>query len=219
MRVFSRDIVRNSPDSLQACAWNMLLRRSHSIMASLDANNPWTPAGFGSRPAEYVAWHIRTSNGETKESFSPDVHQYIFNGQTSAAVFPLFLSATSFAEKACPKLYHDNIPIMPVYISSNSKTMSRNCTALAAENKIQSGFVDLGIADSDAHTGYSANPDATALNAFIDYLYLMDSSIIVQTGSSFAFTVASIKGTSCRGAPKTKGAPVRSLYICLPNDC
>lgn len=97
--------------------------------------------------------------------------------------------------------------------------MSRNCTAIAAEHNIQSGFVDLGIADSDGHTGYSANPDATALNAFIDYLYLMDSSIIVQTGSSFSYTVASIKGAKCRGVPKANDTPVRSLNICLPGNC
>ncbi|CAM9898262.1 unnamed protein product [Ectocarpus fasciculatus] len=108
---------------------------------------------------------------------------------------------------------------MPVYVSSNSKSMSRNCSALAAEYKIQSGFVDLGIADTDAHTGYSTNPDATALNAFIDYLYLMDSSFIVQTGSSFSYTVASIKGARCRGVPKAKDTPVKSLNICLPANC
>lgn len=89
------------------------------MMASLDAHNPWTPSTFGSRPAEYVAWHIRTASGETKESFIPDIHSHIINGQPSTTVFPLFLSATYHAEKVCPRFYHDNVPVMPVYISSN----------------------------------------------------------------------------------------------------
>ncbi|CAB1118918.1 unnamed protein product [Ectocarpus sp. CCAP 1310/34] len=219
----SRETVQNERFSVLPCAWNMLLRRSPAMMASLEAHNPWMTHEFNPRPKKYVAWHIRTSHGETNGSFTPHVHTYIFHRQSSTSVLPIFLSATDAAERMCPRFFDQDVPITPVYISSNSKTMARNCTVLAAtlaaEHKVGPGFVDLGIDDVDAHTTFSKNPKATALNAFIDYLYLMDSSIIVQTGSSFSFTVASIKGMSCHGVAKPEGLPVKNLNVCLPADC
>ncbi|CAM9261505.1 unnamed protein product [Ectocarpus sp. 13 AM-2016] len=219
LRSLSRDIVQSSRLPLQPCVWNMFLRRSAAMMASLEAHNPWTSHGFGPRPKDYVAWHIRTSDGESKMSFLPDVHRYIFHGQSSTTVFPIFQSATDAAKNMCPRVFHEDVPMTPVYISSNSKSMSRNCTALAAEHGIGSGFVDLGIDDVDAHTDFSRNPEATALNAFIDYLYLMDASIVVQTGSSFSSTVASIKGFICRTKGNPEEMPVLDLKICMPADC
>ncbi|CAM9730588.1 unnamed protein product [Ectocarpus fasciculatus] len=97
--------------------------------------------------------------------------------------------------------------------------MANNCTALAAEHDIRAGFVDLGIDDVDAHTSFSKNPNATALNAFIDYLYLLDSSTIVHTGSSFAFTAVNIKGLECTGVQHPADLPVRGLKVCLPAGC
>ncbi|CAN0352336.1 unnamed protein product [Ectocarpus sp. 6 AP-2014] len=219
LRQLSTAIMGSASGSLQPCAWNMFLRRSPSMMASLRAHNPWTPSGFGPLPKDYVAWHIRTSDGESKEGFNPDVHTYVFHGQSPNTVFPIFQFATKMAEKKCPKIFHEDTQKMPVYISSNSKSTARNCTARAAEQDIPAGFVDLGIDDLDAHTAFSKDPNATAMNAFIDYLYLMDSSIIVQTGSSFSFTVASIKGLKCIGIPHPEELPVRRLIVCLPADC
>ncbi|CAM9203762.1 unnamed protein product [Ectocarpus sp. 13 AM-2016] len=218
LRRLSKAIVGSS-GSPEPCAWNMFLRRSPSMVASLEAHNPWTPAGFGPRPTEYVAWHIRTSDGESMRSFKPDKHTYIFHGQSSTTVLPDFLSATGTAEKMCPKIFHQDLSKMPVFISSNSKIMARNCTALAAEHEIRAGFVDLGINDLDAHTTFSKNPNATALNAFIDYLYLIDSSIIVQTGSSFSSTAASIMGLQCSGVQHSQELPVKRLKVCVAADC
>ncbi|CAN0174499.1 unnamed protein product, partial [Ectocarpus sp. 6 AP-2014] len=219
LRELSIAVVGSERGSPQPCAWNMFLRRSPSMMASLEAHNPWTSSAFGPRPKDYVAWHIRTSDGETTKSFRPDVHTYIFHGQSSTTVFPFFLAAADTAEKMCPLIFHEDTPKMPVYISSNSKSMARNCTALAAEHEIRAGFVDLGIDGLDAHTKFSKNPNATALNAFIDYLYLMDSSIMVETRSSFAFTVASIKGLKCSDVEHSPELPVKKMKVCLPTDC
>ncbi|CAB1096839.1 unnamed protein product [Ectocarpus sp. CCAP 1310/34] len=109
--------------------------------------------------------------------------------------------------------------MFPPFFRSRSKSMARNCTALAAEHDVTAGFVDLGIDDLDAHTTFSKNPNATALNAFIDYLYLMDSSVIIQTGSSFSSTVARVKSLKCREVEHPPELPVKRLNVCLPHDC
>ncbi len=99
-----------------------------------------------------------------------------------------------------------------------SKSMTRNFSASLAEHGIMAGFVDLGIAESDAHTNFSKDPATTATNAFIDFLSLMDASIIVRTGSSFSGTVATIKRLKCEGVqPHVQGSP--DLFICFPRVC
>eukprot|EP00752_Nemacystus_decipiens_P012206 g10821.t1 len=183
------------------CAWNLLLRRSSSMVQSMAAQNPWaanqgtTPDDY--HPMKYVAWHIRTSDGESASSFNADLHKYVFHGQRSDNVSSLYLAATKSAEDECPSVYPGSERGTPVYISSNSKEMARNCSIDVTEWGGLPGFVDLGIAAEDSHTQFSKNPNTTAINAFIDYLYLMDADVIVRTGSSFSGTVANVKGMKC----------------------
>jgi len=99
-----------------------------------------------------------------------------------------------------------------------SKSMTRNCSTSVAEHGIMAGFVDLGIGEGDAHTGLSKDPAMTANNAFIDFLSLMDASVVIRTGSSFSGTVVNIKGLKCENARSTAKARPR-LVICLPIDC
>ncbi|CAN0267678.1 unnamed protein product, partial [Hapterophycus canaliculatus] len=160
------------------------------MMESLAANSPWAQPDGGRK--DYVAWHIRTSDGESARSFKPNVHTYIFHGQSSSDVCPLYLTATAEAEEACRQLFPGGVQDMPIFISSNSKSMSRNCTSAAANSMVRAGTVDLGIADSDAHTTFSKDPKLSAVSAFIDYLFLMDAAMIVRTKSSFSGTVAKI---------------------------
>ncbi|CAN0245335.1 unnamed protein product [Scytosiphon promiscuus] len=218
LRELLLDVGRSLP-SVPPCAWNMLLRRSPSMMRSLEASSPW--ADHDSRPQDYVAWHIRTSDGESARSFKPDVHTYIFNGQSSADVCPLYLAATVAAEEACRDLFPGGVQAMPIFISSNSKSMSRNCTSdAAADGELRAGFVDLGIADSDAHTNFSKDPKLSAVSAFIDYLFLMDAAMIVRSRSSFSGTAAKIKGLECRSAPAGEDhAATKGLTMCMPRDC
>ncbi|CAM9873547.1 unnamed protein product [Ectocarpus sp. 12 AP-2014] len=217
LRGLVRDVEKRLTENIRPCAWNMLLRRSPSMMASLEDHNPWAPSLFDSRPNHYAAWHIRTSSGETQASFNPEIHLRVFHDEPSEAVFPLFVSATDSARAACKRVFHEGI--MPVYISSNSKSMASNCTALAAQHTIRAGYIDLGVSDNDAHTAFSKDPGTTALNAFIDYLYLMDASVIVQTGSSFPSTVASMKGSKCRVLPLNQPMPMKRMVICSSADC
>lgn len=101
----------------------------------------------------------------------------------------------------------------------HSKEMARNCSTSVSDQGVLPGFIDLGVAGEDAHTAFSSNPNVTAVNAFIDYLYLMDADIIVRSGSSFSGTVADIKGLKCREALSAKDVPVSGLFVCLPAIC
>lgn len=100
-----------------------------------------------------------------------------------------------------------------------SKGMARNCSAGAEDHGFKAGFVDLGIAPDESHTTFSKNPD-TIVNAFIDFLYLMDASVIVSTGSSFSFAVAEIKGyRSHLIASRDSIQIVSRMYVFVPRHC
>ncbi|CAM9969505.1 unnamed protein product [Scytosiphon promiscuus] len=216
MRKLLLHLARTQPP-VPPCAWNMLLRRSPSMMRSLAANSPW--ADHDSRPKDYVAWHIRTSDGENAGSFKPDVHTYIFDGQSSTDVCPRYLAATVAVENACQDLFPGGVQAMPIFISSNSKSMSRNCTSDVADGELRAGFIDLGIADSDAHTNFSKDPELSAVSAFTDYLFLMDAAMIVRTRSSFSGTVAVIRNLKCPLAPAGEAQAINGLRMCMPRAC
>eukprot|EP00904_Undaria_pinnatifida_P003340 jgi/Undpi1/13006/HiC_scaffold_7.g02670.m1 len=79
------------------CAWNMFLRRSPTVMSSLQEHSPWGmvmgDAGMHHHPTEYIAWHIRTSEGETATSYDPKVHPHVLE-EPASAVCPAYLAAT-----------------------------------------------------------------------------------------------------------------------------
>ncbi|CAM9133912.1 unnamed protein product [Scytosiphon promiscuus] len=201
------------------CAWNMIFRRSPEIMASMAAHSPWgsTLNTFGTH-RHYNAWHIRTSDGETETSFHPTSHKYIFHGYGAADVCPYFLSTVDRVKHACPSLASGpdggNIP---VYISSNSKSMARNCSTMAGSYNIEARFVDLGIDARDSHTAFSKNPN-TAINAFIDFMWLMDASVVIRSSSSFSTAVTEMKRYHCTNLDISE-LPVKKLEICLPPGC
>lgn len=96
--------------------------------------------------------------------------------------------------------------------------MAKSCTVEAAKHDLVMGYVDLGLNSSDAHTQHSQNPLQTALGAFLDFFFLLDSTVIVRTGSSFSGTVARIKGLNCQ-RKVYDSLPDRALFVCLPSDC
>eukprot|EP00903_Cladosiphon_okamuranus_P020134 g18487.t1 len=191
------------------------------MIQSKAAHSPWIATDGTPRddlhPTKYVAWHIRTSDGETSSSFSPETHRYIFHGQRSEEVFPMFLAATEGSEYRCPSAFPGGEHDTPIYIS---KEMARNCSISAADQGVIPGFIDLGVGN-DGHTAYSKNPSAAAVSAFIDYLYLMDADIIVRPGSSFSGTVVQIKGMGCTqafpGVDSHASGP--GLAVCMPPSC
>eukprot|EP00904_Undaria_pinnatifida_P001892 jgi/Undpi1/11703/HiC_scaffold_36.g13998.m1 len=213
------ELLRTTP-----CVWNMLLHRSRSMMDSMEEHSPWKAVGGESarltNRTEYIAWHIRTSEGETAKSYLPDVHRYVIQ-EPATVVCPTYMVATEDVIQAvykCPSSHGMDIEALPVYISSNSKRMAKECTLEAADHHIVMGHVDLGLDESDAHTGYSKNPERTAVSAFLDFLFLLDSKIIVRTGSSFSGTVAGIKGLRCHSTTYDL-LPKRPVAICIPSDC
>lgn len=96
--------------------------------------------------------------------------------------------------------------------------MAEDCTVEAAHHGIVMGHVDIGLNASDAHTAHSQNPLQSALGAFIDFLFLLDATVIVRTGSSFSGTVCHIKGLTCQKRVYDT-LPNRSVSLCLPTDC
>lgn len=88
---------------------------------------------------------------------------------------------------------------------------------------IRTGFVDLGIAEVDAHTNFTSTPEKTTLNAFIDYLFLMDATTIVRSGSSFSGTVAMFKGFECRKPRVESKLPMTRMFtgllVCMAPGC
>ena len=98
---------------------------SSSIMESMAAANPWIANSESSRgdhhPMKYVAWHIRTSHGETAVSFKTDVHKYIFHGERSETISLRFLAATKAAEDGCPVRFPGGENDTLIYISSNRR--------------------------------------------------------------------------------------------------
>ncbi|CAM9634372.1 unnamed protein product, partial [Hapterophycus canaliculatus] len=115
--------VGQSVTAPQPCAWNMLLRRSASMMASLAEQRSWMQPGDSSglapQPRDYVAWHIRTSVGESERSFKPGVHKHVFHNQPSSIVCALYFWATDQAEAACRNKLPGDFENLPIYISSN----------------------------------------------------------------------------------------------------
>lgn len=97
--------------------------------------------------------------------------------------------------------------------------MTRNCSAVAGDEDVKAGFVDLGVAANESHTMFSTNPDA-AVNAFIDFLYMMDAAVVVSTGSSFSSAVAEIKGhRSHQVGARDSIKIVNSMFIFAPRQC
>eukprot|EP00903_Cladosiphon_okamuranus_P009883 g9388.t1 len=113
-----------------ACAWNMLLRRSKYMVSSIEAHSPWHGPLHGIVEAgdmPYSAWHIRTSDGETADSFTAERNVYIFHNQSPADVCPLFISTKETVRSTCPHISDtDGFP-MPVFISSNRYYEAFSC--------------------------------------------------------------------------------------------
>jgi len=97
--------------------------------------------------------------------------------------------------------------------------MARNCSKDIAERGAFPGFVDLGVAEEDSHTEFSKNPITTAINAFIDFLYLLDADIIVRTSSTFSGNVATISGKKCVRFVSGDNQPDTIIFVCLSALC
>ena len=61
--------------------------------------------------------------------------------------------------------------------------------------------MDLGLGDSEHHTAISRSPAKAALSAFLDFFYMMDSTVLIRGGSSFSSAVANIRGMRCSDIP------------------
>lgn len=95
-----------------------------------------------------------------------------------------------------------------------STSLARTCIAKLAANDFQGVQVDMGL-NAEAHTQFSENPDS-AMNAFLDYMFLMDARAIVRSGSSFSGTVVNIRGFSCRKTVNNALAE-RGILVCFPS--
>lgn len=113
----------DTPSFAPACK----MRASPAMMASVAAHDPWVnseeASWDGHHPPQYVAWHIRTSEGESATSFNKNVHNYVFHQERSTTVVPLYLAATNSARRLCPRAFQGLEGDLPVYISSNRRVV------------------------------------------------------------------------------------------------
>lgn len=99
--------------------------RSPSMLKSLETHRPWTEAALATPeqprdPREnekYVAWQIRTTDGESSVSYVPQVHKYIFDHVPSTEVCPWYFTAMEEALGACRG--GSDGDAMPIFVSSN----------------------------------------------------------------------------------------------------
>ena len=98
---------------------------SPSMMASLEEHTPWgvvkDTAGPRHQHAEYVAWHIRTPDGETARSYDATIHKYVIQ-EPSSAVCPSYLRALGDAlqlTRTCRPSLSAHADEEMVYIASN----------------------------------------------------------------------------------------------------
>ncbi|CAM9750176.1 unnamed protein product [Ectocarpus sp. 13 AM-2016] len=212
--------LQNGLPASQPCTWNMFVKRSPSMMRSLEVYNPWRAEGSSmSRFQKYIAFQIRTTEGETAGSFDPKIHTYIFNNLRSTVVCNWYFAATEEAKGTCPAAFSADEGDVPLFISSNSMSMARNCSAAAAGRKMLPGLVDVGVPVGDAHTTFSAHPKIAALKAFADFLYILDAEVVVRTASSFSGTAVEMKGMNCFEAKVSVEMPISGLYVCVPAGC
>ena len=72
----------------------------------------------------------------------------------------------------------------------------------------------MGLGPEDAHTEFSRHP-LVAINAFLDYIFLLDAAVIVRTGSSFSGTIVEIKQFVC--SPSSGHELLgHELFVCIP---
>ncbi|CAM9182432.1 unnamed protein product [Ectocarpus sp. 8 AP-2014] len=212
--------LQNGLPASQPCTWNMFVKRSASMMKSLEVYNPWRVEGSSmSRFQKYIAFQIRTTEGETAGSFDPKIHTYIFNNLRSTVVCNWYFTATEEAKDVCPAAFNAGEGDVPLFISSNSMSMARNCSAEAAGRDMLPGLVDVGVPVGDAHTTFSAHPQIAALKAFVDFLFLLDAEVVVRTASSFSGTAVQMKGMNCFEAKVSVEMPISGLYVCVPAGC
>ena len=87
---------------------------------------PWE----GHQPPQYVAWHVRTSEGESTTSFNKNVHLHVFHKESPTTVVPLYVAAMKKAEKLCPWAVVPEKEGTPIYISSNRQVHTPGCRPL-----------------------------------------------------------------------------------------
>lgn len=80
---------------------------SETMVSALKVNNKYIANGD-----EYIAWHIRTADGETSRSYNPNIHKYIVT-EESSSVCPSYVETTSHEEQKCTTLKD-----LPIFISS-----------------------------------------------------------------------------------------------------
>ena len=95
------------------------------MIASLEQYSPWGAASDAAQHrhqnVEYIAWHIRTADGETAKSYEPTIHKYVIQ-EPSSDVCPTFLAAQEAAlhlVETCRASLSVPADDELVYISSN----------------------------------------------------------------------------------------------------
>ncbi|CAM9748754.1 unnamed protein product [Ascophyllum nodosum] len=203
--------------NVEPCAWNMFFRMSPVLVDARRTYSPWPTIETDTlstsfRSEEYVAWHLRIpTEADRRQGYNPNVHTYMMT-ETADVVCSLYIEAMESARLRCPTLFTNDTE---VYISSISTSLGSSCIADLAEHGIKGVQVDMGLTADEAHTSHNGTNLESTINAFLDYMFLMDAKAIIRTGSSFSGTVTSNRGLTCRSAPNSS-LSTRHLSMCWP---
>ncbi|CAM9302049.1 unnamed protein product [Ectocarpus sp. 8 AP-2014] len=204
--VLGRSLPTLTAPKVEPCAWNMMFSRSPALVEKLAELSPWESSYH---PDAYVAWHLRTvDSGDRAQGYKADVHTYMIT-EAAPVVCPIFEQATVDIQAACTSLFSGDLD---VFVSANSKDLARECIADMAADGLHGGQIALG---GETHT-YFPDEDAS-MNAFLDFMSLIDATAIVRTGSSFSGMVVAIRDMACKAVLDTVLTP-RRLAICTPRD-
>lgn len=114
---------------------------STGMVAAIDLHNPFNP-----RTEAYTAWHIRTSEGESPQSYAPKRHPYVIREEWGR-VCDAFARGLEAARAVCGP---ERIPYnAAVYLSSNrcagTGQYILECASLCCVDVYPYGFFSAGV--------------------------------------------------------------------------
>ena len=184
-----------------SCVFPALFRRSTTAVATMTSQSS---AWYTQKP--YIARHIRTPAGERKEHFNPSVNRYVHTES------PEHLCQTYNAASASL----DNSTEHHVYLSTNMDRIKRACARLLGDRL---HFVDFNVPDELTHTGnpITNGSSISGVAALSDWLFMMDASGLVYSGSSFSSSVVGTRQLKCQVHDiATKMVSHAEIRVCKP---
>ena len=211
-----------------SCFFNAMFRKTVALETYIEmqARN-WK---FDLRKEDYIAWHIRTGDGERKAyNLSDDVYSYIHMDSPTSL-------CNAYKESFRLHFFkHGNdlakMTSVPIYLTSNSIDVKRACVepmnigngTMARMNITYMDTALIGMkAETNMHTDghdtlkYDPRP---GIAAFMDWIFLANAKTVFSGGSSFSETAKNMHETTCvHVIPATDLLERGHIRICTAHD-